>query len=195
MSHHIYHTRGIILSSAPVGESNRSYKIFTEELGLVSAIAQSVRDAKSKLRYVLQDLSFVTVDLVRGKEVWRIISAGAHRPLVTIKEDLARLELFARFCAFLSRLLQGEGRDQELFDEIIRVVDFLEKESVSKDLALSFETLIALRVLEHLGYVDREGYEKFLGPDAYSTDALLEFEKIRLVVLPKINEALNASHL
>lgn len=193
MSHHIYHTRGFILASQAIGESNRFYKIFTEELGLIGGSAQSVREGKSKLRYTLQDYSMVTVDLVRGKEVWRIISAGTLRPFETIKENAPRLKLFARFCAFLSRLLQGEGRDQELFDEIVRVADFLEKEKLPQELALSFETLTALRVLVHLGYIDPDGYEQFLGPDAY--DNLSRFENIRLEVLPKINEALNASHL
>lgn len=195
MSHHIYHTRGIILGSTPIGESNRFYKIFTEELGLVGGSAQSVREGKSKLRYTLQDFSFVTVDLVRGKEVWRIVSAGTHSSLDKIKKDEARLKLFASYCALLSRLLHGEGRDQELFDEIARVADFIEKTTIPQELALSFETLATLRVLAHLGYVDGEGYEKFLDRDAYSVDILEDFEKIRPVVLHKINTALNASHL
>lgn len=195
MSHHIYHTRGVILGSTPSGESNRYYKIFTEELGLIGGAAQAVREGKSKLRYTLQDFSFVTVDLVRGKEVWRIVSAGADRPLETVKNDASRLKLFARFCALLSRLLHGEGRDQELFDEITQVADFLEAQTVPPELTLSFETLVALRVLAHLGYVDSAGYEKFLSPHAYSTDILEEFEKVRLGILPKITASLDASHL
>ena len=195
MSHHIYHTRGIILASNAAGESNRFYKIFTEYLGLIGGSAQSVREGKSKLRYTLQDLSFVTVDLVRGKEVWRIVSAGAHRPLDTIKNDHTRLKLFASYCALLSRLLHGEGRDQELFDEIICVIDFLEKETIPEELALSFETLATFRTLERLGYVNPEGYENFSGKKAYSVYILEEFEKIRPRVLHKISDALNASHL
>lgn len=195
MTHHIYHTRGIILASHAIGESNCFYKIFTEELGLIGGSAQSVREGKSKLRYTLQDFSFVTIDLVRGKEVWRIISAGAWRPLSEVKKDSSRMKLFARFCALLSRLLQGEGRDQELFEEIVRVADFLEAHTVGKELELSFETIVSFRVLVHLGYLNGEDYEKFLGPDVYSKDILEKFEKIRLIVLPKINEALSASHL
>ncbi|TAN36569.1 DNA repair protein RecO [Patescibacteria group bacterium] len=195
MSHHIYHTHGIILSSISVGESNRFYKIFTEELGLIGATAQSVREGKSKLRYTLQDLSLVTVDLVRGKEVWRIVSAGAWRQCNTIKDDHARLKLFARSCALLSRLLHGEGCDQELFDEIVRVADFLEKKEIPENLSLSFEILVALRILVHLGYLDPKEYGKFLTAEAYSLETLVEFEKIRLVAAIKINEALKASHL
>lgn len=195
MSHHIYHTRGIILASNAVGESNRFYKIFTEDLGLVGGSAQSVREGKSKLRYTLQDFSFVTVDLVRGKEVWRIVSAGTHSSLDNIKKDDSRLKLFASHCALLSRLLHGEGRDQELFDEIARVANFIEKTTIPQELTLSFETLATLRVLAHLGYVDGEGYEKFLDGYAYSVDILKDFEKIRPIVLHKISEALSASHL
>jgi DNA repair protein RecO len=195
MSHHIYHTRGIILSSTPSGESNRFYKIFTEELGLIGGAAQSVREAKSKLKYTLQDYSLVTVDLVRGKEVWRIISAGAWNPLDVIKGDELRMRLFARYCALLSRLLQGEGRDQELFDEIISVADFLGKNQIEENLEFSFETLVAFRVLVHLGYMNPVGYESFFEKNTYFPDILQEFEKIQLEIIPKINDALSASHL
>ena len=195
MSHHIYHTRGIILGSTATGESNRYYKIFTEELGLIGGTAQSVREGKSKLKYTLQDYSLVTVDLVRGKEIWRIVSAGAWQPLDSIKSDEIRMKLFARFCALLSRLLQGEGRDQELFDEIIRVVDFLEKNQLQEELAPALETLVALRTLVHLGYMNPEEYQDYLGPDAYREESLEQFEKKRLEIIPKINAALSASHL
>lgn len=195
MSHHIYHTRGIILASTETGESNRFYKIFTEELGLIGGTAQSVREGKSKLRYTLQDYSLVTVDLVRGKEVWRIVSAGAWRPLEAIKGDEIRMKLFGRFCALLSRLLQGEGQDQDLFDEIMRVADFLETNSIPEELMASFETLVALRVLVHLGYIDPVSYADFLGTDTYSRETLEQFEKSRREIIPKINDALSASHL
>ena len=160
MSHHIYHTRGIILGSVPTGESNRFYKIFTEDMGLVGATAQSVRDGKSKLRYSLQDFSFVSVDLVRGKEVWRITSAGEWCSFPEIKKDTARTKLFARSCSLLSRLLQGEGREQKLFLDIVGAADFLETHAVSERLLTAFETLVALRVLVYLGYLDSEEYEK-----------------------------------
>lgn len=195
MTHHIYHTRGVILSSTPAGESNRFYKIFTEELGLVGATAQAVREGKSKLRYTLQDFSLVTVDLVRGKEVWRIVSAGVWRSLENIKRDPVRIKILARFYALLLRLLQGEGRDQELFTEIVGVAEFLEKQIIPQELVLSFETLTMLRTLVHLGYMDGAGYEQFLESGAYTNVLLEEFELVRAGALSKINEALSASHL
>lgn len=195
MAYHIYHTRGIILGSVPTGESNRFYKIFTEELGLVGATAQSVREGRSKLRYSLQDFSFVLVDLVRGKEVWRITSAGEWHSLPGIKGDTARTKLFARVCSVAVRLLQGEGREQELFADMVGAADFLETHIMPERLLAALETLAVLRALVYLGYFDPEGYEKFLEPGAYSPELLEEFEAIRSKILPKINEALKASHL
>ncbi|HBB44404.1 MAG TPA: hypothetical protein DCZ83_03405, partial [Candidatus Yonathbacteria bacterium] len=67
--------------------------------------------------------------------------------------------------------------------------------TIPQELTLSFETLATFRVLAHLGYVDPEGYKNFFIRDAYSADILMDFEKIRSKVLPKISEALSASHL
>ncbi len=194
MVHHIYHTRGLILSSSSIGESNRFYKIFTEDLGLVGASAQSVRVGKSKLRYVLQDFSWVTLDLVRGKEVWRLISAGEGRILPAIKGDSARLKLFASVCALISRLVHGEGRDEELFRELDIITTFIENEKIPEALELAFETLVSLRVLAHLGYLDPEPYKEFLS-SVWSLDILESFEKIRTKTVPVINTALINSHL
>lgn len=177
MAHHLYHTRGIILGSVPIGESNRFYKIFTEELGLVGASAQSVRKGESKLRYVLQDLSFINVDLVRGKEVWRITSAGEEAPFPSIKGDTVRLKLFARMSALLTRLIHGEGREDELFRDFLGALDFLEHATIPENLVLSFETLAALRVLVWLGYLDPESHERFLEPGMWSVALLEDFEQ------------------
>ncbi|OHA83492.1 MAG: DNA repair protein RecO [Candidatus Yonathbacteria bacterium RIFCSPLOWO2_01_FULL_47_33b] len=195
MAHHIYHTRGIILGSVPIGESNRFYKIFTEELGLVGASAQSVRKEESKLRYVLQDFSLINVDLVRGKEVWRITSAGEEKFFPGIKGDTVRLKLFARMCALLSRLIHGEGREDELFQDLLGALSFLEQDAIPDELTLSFETLATLRSLVWLGYLDPGSYERFLEPGMWSREILNDFEKIRTSAIPAINAALHSSQL
>lgn len=195
MSHHIYHTRGLILGSTQTGESNRFYKIFTEELGLVGATAQSVREGKSKLRYVLQNFSWITVDLVRGREVWRITSAGEERIMPYIKNSDVCMKLFARACSLVSRLVHGEGQNKDLFNELASLTAFLESGAFNVDLESSFETLMALRILVHLGYQDGRPYEAFLNQGLWSNEILEAFEKIRLDTIPRINEALTETQL
>ena len=74
--YHIHHTEGIILGSKNFGEAGRYYFIFTRDLGMIYASAQGVRKMSSKLRYILQDFSYIKIDLVKGKDFWRVASAS-----------------------------------------------------------------------------------------------------------------------
>lgn len=195
MSHHIYHTRGLILGSVPTGEANRFYKIFTEELGLVGASAQSIREGKSKLRYGLQDFSWVFVDLVRGKEVWRITSAREEELASTLKSDSKILKVFARACSLVLRLVHGEERDDVLFAELTRFSSFLEQEKPPEDLLVLCEVLIALRILSILGYIEGARYQEFLEVGVWSKELLSLFAPRREQAILDINNALRESHL
>ncbi len=85
--HHIYHTEGIILGSKAYGEAGKCYYIFTKDLGMIFASAQGVRKISSKLRYVLQDFSYIKLDLVRGKDFWRLTSASKTNALESIAKN------------------------------------------------------------------------------------------------------------
>jgi DNA repair protein RecO (recombination protein O) len=74
--HHIHHTEAIILGSKNYGEAGRYYFLFTKDMGLVYASAIGVRKMSSKLRFILQDLSYIKVDLIEGKDFWKITSAS-----------------------------------------------------------------------------------------------------------------------
>ncbi len=93
--HHIHHTNALILGSRNRGEANRVFTILTREMGLIHAVAQGVRLNKSKLRYALTDYSYAKIDLVRGKEVWRITSATPVNSFPGIRRNLKGLHLMA----------------------------------------------------------------------------------------------------
>src|SRR3989344_4658930 len=116
MAHHVYDTEGFILGSTPLGEANHLISVLTQELGFIRGFARSSRRENSKLRYALQNLSFVRLSLVRGKEMWRII--GAHEGEQMYRElchDEAKLALLGNLRALLMRLVQGEDRHEHLF--------------------------------------------------------------------------------
>jgi len=194
MSYHIYHTRGIIVGSQPSGESNRFYKIFTEELGLIGATAQSVRAGKSKLRYVLQDYSMILVDLVRGKEMWRITSAIEEQSPVSIVQK-ENNEIFTHACVLISRLLQGEAQEESIFLDLHNLADFLAGEGSIKDLRANVEVLFAMRSLAALGYIDTLGYEAFTKAGEYSNNLLVQFSPVLPKAVELVNNALASSHL
>jgi recombinational DNA repair protein (RecF pathway) len=73
--HTLHTTNAFIVSSAPHGESSRVYRLLTETHGMLYAYAQSVRELRNRNRYALSTGCFVSVTLVRGREMWRLVSA------------------------------------------------------------------------------------------------------------------------
>lgn len=197
MTHHIYHTRGIILGSVSTRESNKYYKIFTEELGLVGAMAQAVRKHTSKLRYTLQDFSWINVDLVRGREVWRITSAIAEGDENTSQREIfpENRVLLARVCALVARLVHGEEQNTVLFKELSDITEFLKKEPIPLPLHTSFETLATMRILAYLGYDHFESYKDFVEHTLWSHEVVASFESVRRKALYEVNRVLKETHL
>ena len=157
MSHHRYQTEALILGSTSVGEANRFIDMFTKDLGRVRAVARSVREERSKLRFSLQDFSISDVSLVRGKEVWRIV--GAENQFNFHNELKGRIEernTIVRLLSLLKRLLNGEEENTVLFRVISDSLSFLRTTTLNKEELNSFECLVALRVLYNLGYLAKD---------------------------------------
>src|SRR5579864_2329226 len=105
--HHIYHTEGLILGSKNYSEAGKCYYIFTRDLGMIYASAQGVRKMSSKLRFILQDFAYVKVDLVQGKDFWRVTSASKTNSLEEITKNPETFEIFSNIANLLKRLLAG----------------------------------------------------------------------------------------
>lgn len=192
--HHIYHTEGIILGSRNYGEAGKCFYIFTRELGMIYASAQGVRKMSSKLRYVLQDFSYVKIDLVRGKDFWRVTSASKTNELEDFINKNEALGVFSNVARLLKRLLAGEDKNEILFDDLLRGLKVLEK-SVSKEEIRNVEVLLVLRILHHLGYVGggESVGEYTISP--FEDELVFQISKNRSKVLNHINKALRETQL
>jgi len=137
MSYAVYSTPGFILGSSPSGEASKIYLIYTEDFGLVRAKAQGVRLITSKLRYNLEDFSFSSFSLVRGREVWRL--TGALKMDTQPKFPVVQ----ARVLNFVKRLVQGEEKNEKLWKNLLLIT----KTEMS-------EPLILAHILDALGYMD-----------------------------------------
>ena len=175
--HHIYHTEGIILGSRNFGEAGRYYSIFTRDLGMIYASAQGVRKMSSKLRFILQDFVYIKVDLVQGRDFWRITTAEKTDQLENIVRRPITLKIVSNLARLLRRLLAGTEKNELLFQELVQGLVILEK-AKSKEEFEDTEINIVLQILEKLGYV--EG-----GQSARS----------RREALTLINRALRETHL
>ncbi len=192
--HHIYHTEGFILESKNLNEANKYYHILTRDLGLVVASAQGIRKISSKLRFVLQDFSYVKIDFVRGKDFWRITSASKTNKLDSLIKKEGILPVIFNLSKLLKRLLPGENVDEILFSDFIAGLSFLENEKEQKNFFL-IEAIIVLRVLYFLGYVGEEYLIKNFVLMQYEEIDMSLVEKDKTIIIKTINTLLKETHL
>lgn len=191
--HHIYHTEGIILESRGYGEAGKYYKILTPDFGLVFASAQGVRKITSKLRYVLSDYSHIKLDLVKGREMWRITNASKTGELENLKNNQIAIPVFVNISKLLIRLLAGEEGNEKLFKNLFQGLQILEKET-EKEKIRNIEIILVLRILHQLGYVGAgEEVEEVL--HSPFDDLLYSFSEKRNLVLKEVNKILRNTNM
>lgn len=189
--YNVYTTRGFVLGSIERGESNKVFLIYTENFGLVRALAQGVRLEASKLRYSIDDFVYGEFSLVRGRELWRL--TGSSR-IDGGSDDIATRQTIARVLHLVRRLVHGEEKNELLFDALLSMHE--RSVSVSNSMLFAFELISLLRVLSALGYL---GAITPLSPTIISgsiTDHALEnVSSFRSDALALVNGAIERSHL
>ena len=130
--YHIYHTEGVILASVGTGEADRFLHILTPDFGLIGVVARGSRLIGSKMKYHLSEYRHVTIDIVRGKNVWTLtgiqphaakasrgrphsVQASRGRSIEENKKDMSDAVYAAELSVFLRRLIKGEEGNELLF--------------------------------------------------------------------------------
>lgn len=181
------------MGSKNFGETSKYYFIFTRELGMVLASASGVRKLSSKLRYVLQDFSYLKIDLVKGKDFWRITSASKTNVLDSIVRP-ETLPVLSNMSRLLRRLLAGEGANEKLFEDFLSGLSLLENSSDEEEIK-NIEVITALRILNHLGYIGAGAESQDLVISPFGVDLLHKVSLSRKNILNEINRALKETHL
>ena len=194
MAHHVYQSKVFVLGGTNIGDANKFIDLFTRDLGLIRGVARSVRAERSKLRYSLQPYTLGNVSLVRGREVWRVTGAVEdYSAYHKFKGEREKLALLYNVTSLLKRLLQGEEKNEYLFDTLISFVEYLEVTSLVKEDLKAIEYLTVLRILYSLGYVkNREGV---FDVHSYDPEHIEIIKENKEILLKEINNAIKESHL
>lgn len=196
--YHLYHTSAFVLGGAPSGEGNRILALFTRELGMILALARSVREERSKLRYGLQDFSFSEITLVRGRDSWRVTNATLIENFrATFRAPPKTVLMFARVFRLLRRLLVGEEKNDRLFDAVRDALMFLKDRGTQPVSLENGEIVLVLRILYLLGYLAPRGqFGAVLSDISLWNDSLLsEARSFRSLAVADINNSLRESQL
>ena len=178
-----------------MGEANKYYFLLTQDLGFIRASAQGVRLDKSKLKGHLQDLCFIEVSLVKGKDIWRITGVETIEHLDFLKQT-NKLIAIKNVFALLLRLLHGEEKNEQLFHSVESFYNFLLNNKLSLQNIKNLETITVLRILYHLGYFKKSfDLSDFVKNNYLSIETLNLFENRKKIAILDINNALNETHL
>ena len=190
--HHIYHTNSIVLDTFPTGEADMTILLFTKELGMILAVAKSVRSAKSKLRYSLQIGSVSKVDLVKGKQVWRVISATPIDRINVL--DTETRAVVAKAVRFVKRMVDKEKEERGIYSDLESLL-FSTKKGHSKEKLAEIELVFYLRSLFGLGYIANNTEFREILSREYSISELETLPLPRKKILDAIKNAIYESHL
>lgn len=122
----VYRNKGIVLRSIRFGEADRILDLYTQDMGLVSAIAKGIRRTRSKFGARLEPLSCVEFMAYGGRTLDTLTQAETLRSFHKIREDLPRFEAAARMVGYVKSLSGGDEADRRVFNLLYHALDALE---------------------------------------------------------------------
>jgi len=150
MAYVTYTTSAIVCGTYDRNTADRSYRLFTRELGMLYADARSARLEKSKQRQALSDFALIKVSLVKGKGGWKIGSVVELKNYYHGACDQAARGSVVTLIRLLRRFLAGEETHAGLFDECITALDFFMADCSERR---CYEHVFIQRLLAALGYI------------------------------------------
>ena len=148
----MYTTKAIVCGSKNTMTSDKSYLLFTEELGMLWASARSVRVEKSKQRFALQDFSIIRVSLVQGRATWRIGSVEALSNAFLSAHSRAARGGVSFIIKKLRQYLHGETALPQTFIDAEESLTILAAEDSIEAIAVH-QQVFEFRLLAELGYI------------------------------------------
>jgi recombinational DNA repair protein (RecF pathway) len=179
-----------VVQTRNMRESNKLVVLYTQDFGLIYVTVQSVRKLESKMKHHLQSLSLVSVDLVRGKNIWRLVGIHEEHPSLSFVQT-PWYPLLDKYRILIQRLCPGEEDNQELWLDISHVFDLMKQEI---EVLPEFEIILTMRLLNHLGYWS--GQELPIVNSSVDNQESVEFvRKNNTPLIIKINEVLRDTQL
>lgn len=209
--HPIHHSDAFVLDTEGQGEANATVVLFTRELGLISARAQGLRKSAAKLRSHVVPYAYIEVDLVRGRGLWRLISAktvankvqekpkkrASQEPHEKIDEPDDRrgshTRAFVRLLALIERLVPSEGApDEELFNHVVTSFSLMHDMALPKKY---IDTLMLWKAVSILGYGGNDIRSEILFTLPLPDAARDMTEEDNTTLIKIVTDALHHSHL
>lgn len=186
--------RAIVVARRSAGEGSVRISLYTDSLGLITALAKSAREERSKLRPHLQVGTTGVFSLVKGRDVWRVTGAvKTENSYFALSKNVEAQEASARVIAIIRQFIRGEGSDPYLFSALFGFFRALPE--IAESHISDAECVAVLRVLSALGYVREDERSIPFLTVSYSEYTLTRAHELRPALVHLINEAISESGL
>ncbi len=183
MSYRIYHTSAYILERIPYKEHAVLVCAFTKTLGTVWMIVEGYALPQSKLRGHIQPYSHVSLELIRGKHMWRVV--GARRGMHVLDHHSMHQKIWAELLHSVRTFIAPEEPHTVLFEGLETFLKY-GREGVSHEILYEQALMQLGHILSAGGYIESLRVQAYAhAPERHTKEQLVS----------DIHEALFHSHL
>ena len=136
------------------GEADRLFWIYTEKFGMIMASAKGVRLEKSKLRGNLDIFTYGEYAVISSKDFWKLVDAQEIISMSLNRNSFERVNIFAKIAGLVARMIKGEERNEEMWNQLKNLFLKLFRESTSQENLKDLETKSMSGILKTLGYME-----------------------------------------
>lgn len=140
---------GVIIKEYNLGESDKTYTIFTREHGKMRMAASGIRSYRSKLGGSGRFLQYARFTLKKGKTLYRVQECERIEGFADLRRDLRALSIGAYLAEITNEALPEEEPYEELFRLFLNTLHFLSK---TPEQGRFYKSIYELRLVQQMGY-------------------------------------------
>jgi DNA repair protein RecO (recombination protein O) len=143
-----FRVEAIVLHHRDWGEADRFLRLYTLEMGKISAIAKGARKARSRKAGHLEPFTQVSLQLAKGRDLFIVTQAETVDTFLTVRENF----LLTNFAAYVVEVVDRFTYDEEENRRVYRLLaDTLTRlcTAVNPDLVVRY---FELRLLDLIGF-------------------------------------------
>lgn len=140
---------GVIIKEFNLGESDKTFVIFTREHGKMRMAASGIRNYRSKLGGSGRFLQYARFTLKKGKSLSRVQECERIEGFSDLRKDLCALSVASYLAEITNEALPDEEPYEELFRLFLNTLHFLAKNPKQSRF---YKSIYELRLVQQMGY-------------------------------------------
>lgn len=148
-----YHrTKGFILATTDVGESNQLLTVFSRDFGKIDILGRAIRKTPAKLRSGAQLFYLVNLEFIEGRTYKTLTDVLPENKFINVRHSLGRLSYAYKMAEAVCETTASEEEDQKMFSLIDEVFIVLNQEALTRREAQLLHLYFEWKLLGLAGY-------------------------------------------